>query len=356
MQIKIQLFVIISFSIIILSSFILSNIAISNIRNEIKNYNYVLSNALSSALILGSENVEDIIENIPFGIIITDDKDSIKFFRNLNSNQNLYKIKEDLEKRNQFVEIVYENFKIGRIYYSEPKSIFYLSILPFILTLIAIGTFVIVILALRNAYIYESERFYSTFAKGLAHQIGTPISSLIANFELLKRGNDRFFEIEKNLERISSILKRFSKIGSSINFREVNLNEIILSAYNNLKDKFSREVKLEIEGNVKIKGDFELLEWVFENFIKNSYEANALNIKILISKNKKNCIIDIIDDGAGISSKIKKKLFSESITTKKEGWGIGLVLIKRIIKMHKGKVKLLESREGFTKFRIEFKI
>ncbi len=356
MQVRVQVFVIISFSIIILSSFVLSNIAISNIRNEIKNYNHVLSNALSSALILGSENVEDIIRNVPFGMIITDDKDSIRFFRNLENNQNLYKIKEDLKRRGQFVEIVYENFRIGRIYYSEPESVFYLSILPFILTLIAIGTFIIVILALRNAYSYESERFYSIFSKGLAHQMGTPISSLIANFELLKKGEDRFFEIERNLERVVSILKRFSKIGSSVSFIEVDLNKVILSAYNSLKDRFSKEIEIEIKGNARVNGDFELLEWVFENFIKNSYEANASNIKIEISENKKKCIVNIIDNGTGISPKVRKKLFSESITTKREGWGMGLVLIKRIIQMHKGNIKLLESREGFTKFRIEFKL
>jgi signal transduction histidine kinase len=352
MPARIQVFLIIPFSIIILSSFILSNIAISNIKNEIKNYSSVLSNTLSSSLMLGSEDVENILKNIPFAIIITDDKDSIRFYKGFNKMDNLYKIKENLKIRHQFSEIIYEGVKIGRIYYTEPSSIFYLSILPFILMLITIITFIIIVLAIRNVYNYEAEKFYSTFAKGLAHQMGTPISSLIANIELLKRGEDRFYEIENDLNRITSILKRFSKIGSGINFKEFSINEAILNASNRLKDRFSRDFDIFINGNAKVKGDFELFEWVFENFIKNSYEANSSKVCFEIIENKKNYIIDIINDGFEISPKLSKKLFSKNITTKAEGWGIGLVLVNRIIQMHKGKVKLLESKNNFTKFRI----
>lgn len=352
MSLKLQFFLIFSFFLIILSSFVVSGITINKIKYEIKNYSYVLSDALSSALILGSENVEDIIKNIPFGIIITDQNDSIKFFKNFKNYKNLNKIKEKLRKKNQYAEIIYEGFKIGRVYYDEPRSIFYLSILPYVLMIIAIITLIIIIIALRNAQKYEEEKFYSTFAKGLAHQMGNPLSSLIANFELLKRGEDRFHEIENDLNKLSSILKRFSKIGSSINLKPIYLKATILSAYNNLKGKFQNELKLTINGDCLIYGDPELLEWVFENFLKNSYEANSKNIMIEISSEKKLYIVDIIDDGNGIASSIKDKLFSRNITTKEKGWGIGLILSKRIIEMHKGKVKLIESKKGFTKFRI----
>jgi two-component system, sporulation sensor kinase D len=354
MSLKLQIFLISSFSLIILSSFVVSGITINKIKYEIKNYSYVLSNALSSALILGSENVENIIKNIPFGIIITDQNDSIKFFRNFKSHENLNKIKEKLRKKNQYAEIIYEDFKIGRVYYDEPKSIFYLSVLPYILMIIAITTLIIIIIALRNAQKYEEEKFYSTFAKGLAHQMGNPLSSLIANFELLKKGEDRFFDIENDLNKLSSILKRFSKIGSSITLKPIQLKDTILGAYNNLKGKFQNELNLTINGDCLIYGDSELLEWVFENFLKNSYEANSKNVRIEITSEKKFHIIDIIDDGNGINPSIKDKLFSENITTKEKGWGIGLILSKRIIEMHKGKVKLIESKKGFTKFRILF--
>ncbi len=352
MPIKIQVFLIFPFSIIILSSFILSNITISDIKSEIRNYSSVLSSTLSSTLVLGSEDVEEILKNIPFAIIITDDKDSIRFFRGFSKIDNLHKVKLYLKNKHQFSEITYEGVKIGRIYYTEPKSIFYLSILPFILMIITLITFIVIILAIRNIYSYETEKFYSTFAKGLAHQMGTPVSSLIANVELLKRGENRFYEIENDLNRIISILKRFSKIGSKINFKEFNLEQAILNAYNILKERFSRDFKLFIKGNAIIKGDFELFEWVFENFIKNSYEASSSKICFEISDNGKNFFIDIINDGFAINPKLAKKLFSENITTKGEGWGIGLILVNRIIQMHKGKVSLLESRDGYTKFRI----
>jgi len=354
MSLKLQIFLIFSFFLIILSSFVISGITINKIKYEIKNYSYVLSDALSSALILGSENVEYIIKNIPFGIIITDQNDSIKFFKNYKNHKNLNRIKEKLKKKNQYTEIIYEGFKIGRVYYDEPMSIFYLSILPYVLMIIAIITLIIIIMALRNAQKYEEEKFYSTFSKGLAHQMGNPLSSLIANFELLKRGEERFYEIENDLNKLSSILKRFSKIGSSINLKPIYLKDVILSAYNNLKSKFQDGLKLTINGNCLIYGDFELLEWVFENFLKNSYEANSKNIIIEISNEKKFYIVDIIDDGNGINLSIKDKLFSKNITTKEKGWGIGLILSKRIIEMHKGKVKLMESKKGFTKFRIFF--
>lgn len=207
-------------------------------------------------------------------------------------------------------------------------------------------------MALRNAYKYEHEKFYSTFAKGLAHQMGTPISSLLANIELLKKGEDRFSQIQDDIDKISSILKRFSKIGSSINLEEVNIEEVILSAYKNLESKFKRNFQLYILGNCKVMGDRELLEWVFENLIKNSYEANSTKIEFRVSENKNFYIIDAIDNGVGISDNIKKKIFSDSITTKSKGWGIGLLLSNRIIKMHKGKIKLLESTRGMTIFRI----
>ncbi|MCS7245062.1 MAG: HAMP domain-containing histidine kinase [candidate division WOR-3 bacterium] len=352
MPFLIQLFLIISFSVIVISSYVMSSITISKIRNEIRNYSFVLAKSLSSALISGSEDIENIISSIPFGIIITDDKDRIRFYANLEVNDKVEELKEKLKKQKQYAEIKYENFNIGRIYYLEPTSIIYLTILPYILAIITLGTFFIIVLALRNAYKYEHEKFYSTFAKGLAHQMGTPISSLVANIELLKKGEDRFSQIQDDINKISSILKRFSKIGSSINLQEVSIEEVILNAYKNLEGKLRRNLQLNISGNCKVMGDIELLEWVFENLIKNSYEANSTKIEFKVSENKYFCIIDVIDNGVGISNSIRRKIFSDSITTKSKGWGIGLLLSNRIIRMHRGKIKLLESVKGMTTFRI----
>jgi signal transduction histidine kinase len=332
----------------------LSSVSIAKIRADLRNYNYGLANALSSALILGSENVNEIIEKVPFPIIITDDKDKIKFSKGFIKRENLNDIKSKYKNKHQFVEITYQGFKIGRIYYGEPKSIFYLSILPLVLSIIVFLSFIIIIISIKSISNYESEKFYSLFAKGLAHQMGTPISSLIANYELLKMGEDVSNDIENDLKRITSILKRFSKIGSPSKFQEVSLKSIISESYENLKNKLNREFELKIKGDDLVWGDFELLTWVFENFIKNSYEALSPSVDISISSSRKKTIVDIIDFGKGIDKKISKNLFKKNLSTKKEGWGIGLILSKRILDLHKAKVKLIKTDEEYTHFRIEF--
>ena len=161
--------------------------------------------------------------------------------------------------------------------------------------------------------------------------------------------------MEEALERVNSILRRFSKIGSSPSMGPVSLKGAVEKAMESLLFRI-RGFPVKIEGDCVAYGDEELLVWVFENLIKNAYESKRGRredgMKIRIYSANSSCIVDVEDYGMGIPRRVRKNLFQRDITTKKEGWGIGLMLVRRIMEMHGGSIRLLESKEGLTKFRL----
>ncbi len=364
MRIRTEIILSISFAFIVIISYLLSNMAISHIRADIRKYTDALARSITEMLISGSPQLDTLMNYIEFPIILTDDRGRIRYVRGYPPRPEVIEGKlRELEEKGNFIDIYYQDFYIGRMYFGEPRSITYLTYLPLALLVIVLLTFVLAFFSIRGAVRYESERFWNIFAKGLAHQLGNPVTSINAYLEKLRRrcpdADDVLERISEDMERVNSILRRFSKIGSSPSMREVDLRGAVERAIKFLRVRLRDRFHVKVEGSCRVRGDEELLVWVFENFIKNAFEARMGDdgeMVIGMRERDGKCIVDIIDYGRGIPEDVKRHLFVESRTTKEGGWGIGLILVERILRMHDAKVYLIDSKEGYTHFIIEFPI
>lgn len=214
-----------------------------------------------------------------------------------------------------------------------------------------------------NARRSEQDRVWVGMSKETAHQIGTPLSSIMAWLEILKmKGvkDEAIDEIDKDVSRLEKITERFSKIGSVAKLEPINIVDIVYDAVSYFKSRSSKKVIYKIvpskDKEIKIPVNRHLFEWVIENLCKNAIDAmrNEGTISIEISDEPFNVIIDFSDTGKGIPKSQFKNVFNPGYTSKKRGWGLGLTLTQRIVKeYHKGKIFVRNSGidEGTT-FRI----
>lgn len=255
------------------------------------------------------------------------------------------------------------------IYYKNSALLSQLKYYP-ITQLFIIGIFgMIAFLVFNYSKTAEQNKVWVGLAKETAHQLGTPLSSLMAWVEYLKSDEklkdlEMIGELEKDVERLNMITERFSNIGSDPVLESTNVYDLIESSINYLKRRVSRQVEFtivcfphkQLEANINKP----LFEWVIENICKNAVDAmggkGSIHIKIL-KANEGHVIIDITDTGKGISKGGIQKIFNPGFTTKKRGWGLGLTLVKRIIEnYHRGQiyVKRSDINRGTT-FRISLK-
>ena len=211
----------------------------------------------------------------------------------------------------------------------------------------------------------EQNQVWAGMAKEAAHQLGTPISSLMAWIELLKeqkskKSNDIASEMEKDIVRLETITNRFSKIGSQPALEKSNINDVIKEAVDYLKSRFPKNINITLSLEEKIllaPTNKVLLHWVIENICKNSVDAMKGDgyISIDVKEKKSHVLINISDQGDGINPAIMKNIFKPGVTSKKRGWGLGLSLSKRIIEeYHKGRLFIMKSEKGIgTTFTIK---
>tara|TARA_Y100001968_G_scaffold189901_1_gene174054 strand:- start:590 stop:1324 length:735 start_codon:yes stop_codon:yes gene_type:complete len=212
----------------------------------------------------------------------------------------------------------------------------------------------------------ERNSIYAGMARETAHQLGTPISSLLGWVELLKdkmladKRNKILSSMKSDLARLSEISDRFSKIGSRVNLKKVNLKSLLenVTMYmsNRLPKSSSINILLSVEKNITIMGDSVLLSWAFENIIKNSIDAiSSKKGEIIIKLMEENDEISLLfsDNGKGIKRNDWKNIFRPGFSTKKRGWGLGLSLTQRIVKdIHKGKILVIDSSSSGTHIKI----
>ena len=247
------------------------------------------------------------------------------------------------------------------IYYSDSKLLNNLRYYP-IYQLFFITIFILIgYMVFSSARKSEQNQVWAGMAKETAHQIATPLSSLMAWIELIKSqdNNDMVFEMKKDLNRLETIADRFSKIGSKPKLERYDIVEIIDKSVKYLKSRLSENTEFlvqNIETPLFAKVNKTLLEWVIENICKNAVDAmqgkGKINISFIERKNEVEIIIK--DTGKGIDRMMFNDVFKPGVTTKTRGWGLGLSLAKRIIKdYHKGKLYIVEStiKEG-TSFAI----
>jgi signal transduction histidine kinase len=213
----------------------------------------------------------------------------------------------------------------------------------------------------------EQNRVWVGLSKETAHQLGTPISSLMAWNEYLKLSqddqeavNDAANEMEKDVKRLSVIADRFSKIGSVPELTLQYLNTAIEDSLEYMRNRISGKVEIKMDfspDEMGVKLSLPLFEWVMENLTKNAVDAmeGAGIITITTGEEKERLYIEVSDTGKGIARKNFKTVFNPGFTTKKRGWGLGLTLVKRIIEeYHGGKIYVKRSELGRgTTFRIE---
>lgn len=268
----------------------------------------------------------------------------------------------EMASQNSPIEIDLGSGKKNYIFYQDSFILTQIKYFPLIQFLI-IGLFLVIAYTLfSTARRAEQNQVWVGMAKETAHQLGTPLSSLMAWMELLKlKGVDESVttEIGKDIKRLETITERFSKIGSVPELEKTNLVSVLQHALTYLETRVSRKIALELKTpapEILVPLNIPLFDWVIENLCKNAIDAMDGKgfIKIELTDQQQFVYIDIIDSGKGIPKSEFKTVFEPGFTTKKRGWGLGLSLTKRIIEnYHRGKifVKRSEPNKGTT-FRI----
>ncbi|MBS1651730.1 MAG: HAMP domain-containing histidine kinase [Bacteroidetes bacterium] len=287
------------------------------------------------------------------------DKNNFKDKNTLTSKLN------ELSSQNQPIEVDFGNGQKNYIYYANSTLLTQLRYFPYVQFLV-IGFFLLIAYVLfSTARKAEQDQVWVGMSKETAHQLGTPLSSLMAwNDYLANQGVEKTIinEMGEDLKRLQTITDRFSKIGSQPTLKSENINEVLNNIVNYLQKRSSKNVEYYINfstENVSALLSLPLFEWVVENICKNAIDAMNGKGKITITVEglPEWIYIDIEDTGKGIPKQKFKTVFEPGFTTKQRGWGLGLSLCKRIINnYHSGKIKVLKSEinKGAT-FRIEVK-
>lgn len=254
------------------------------------------------------------------------------------------------------------------VYYDDSEMITQLRWLPYIEILI--GSMFIIVGYLSFSHIKRNEQsnIWVGMAKETAHQLGTPLSSLLGWIELLRlMPDDReqvleaATEMERDVERLNKVAQRFSKIGSAAELHTVDINEVLRHVVHYFARRLphlGKRVTLDLKssGPVWVKINVHLFEWVFENLVRNAADAIDRpdgHVTFNVQEYRGHVVIDVVDNGRGIDPKIRKDIFRPGFSTKKRGWGLGLSLAKRIVEeYHGGKITIKESTPEGTTFRI----
>ena len=315
-----------------------------------------------------------LIENHTIPVIITDKEKNIIEHKNI-LNEDSKLSKEKIMEEFSSMQNQYEPIKINIydskgdvidyqfIYYKNSQILDIIIVAPYFISALIILILLSIYLILYYSNKSEKDQLWTGLAKETAHQLGTPLSSLIAWNEYIKSKSKIYkkqasSEVEKDLKRLKIITDRFSGIGSKPKLKKRNLKNIISNNIDYLKKRISSEIKTNLNlDEVDYEINEQLFGWVIENLYKNSIDAVGKNGKInikLFEKNNK-IIVEFTDSGIGIKKTEFKKIFNPGYTTKTRGWGLGLALAYRIIShYHKGIIYVKESIKNIkTTIRIE---
>lgn len=267
---------------------------------------------------------------------------------------------------NEPIKIFLEGKQISTLYYGNSDLMNKLTFYPIALLLLAVIFGFVAFLFFKSSKIAEINMLWSGMAKETAHQIGTPLTSMMGWLELLKNKSKEkkyLSEIEKDLERLNIISDRFSKIGSKPKLSNKDICKEIDKTVDYLSIRLSKKTVIDFENSgeeIFANINSQLFAWCIENIIKNSVDSikEEGKVSIKIEKLKSLLKIYIIDNGIGIKKSLHRKIFHPGFTTKDRGWGLGLSLAKRIIEeFHKGEIKVFESTVGQgTKILINLKV
>ncbi|MGB0914674.1 MAG: sensor histidine kinase [Crocinitomicaceae bacterium] len=266
-----------------------------------------------------------------------------------------------LKLQNDPIAIDFKDGNSSTLYFDDSPELKQLQYFPYIQFLV-IGLFAIIGYLIFSTFRKaEQNKVWAGMAKETAHQLGTPLSSLMAWVQLLEaQGVDKMVtvEMQKDVDRLEKVTDRFSKIGSGAKLEDTDISETVSNVMNYLRPRISDkvEVSVEVDHTLSALHNAPLIEWVVENIAKNAVDAmeGKGNLNVHVHGTPEWVHIDLKDNGKGIPSNQIKTIFEPGFSTKKRGWGLGLSLVKRIVKeYHKGNVFVLESQQNVgTTFRI----
>lgn len=340
-------------------------------------------NAVSSSDMAESDHINFLLsiikanDNIP--VLLTDDDGNIIDHRNFNlpepvdslnpmyiSPANEAFLKSKYEKLSHSPNVIHITIDKGisqHIYYEDSTLLRNLSLFPYIQLAVMLAFVAVVYFAVSASKRAEQNKVWVGLSKETAHQLGTPISSLMAWTELMRETSTdpaMVNEMDKDVRRLSTIASRFSKIGSRPQMEPADLRTVAERSATYMATRISSRVKLTVEScdePLEVNMSEPLVEWVMENLIKNAVDAmeghGAIDIRLKCEAG--NAVILVSDTGKGMSRKMRKNVFRPGFTTKKRGWGLGLTLAKRIIEQyHSGSIAVAASEPGVgTTFRIQ---
>ena len=300
-----------------------------------------------------------IIQNASIPIVVCQDNKIINH-KNIDDDiakdsRKLNALLEKLKTENEAIKMEYLPGKFQYFYYGDSSLLNKLKYYPIALLLIIFLFGALVYNFYQSTKMATQNKLWAGMAKETAHQIGTPLSSLIGWLEIMKADNieqTMIYEIEKDINRLQTITDRFSKIGSEPILENKDIiNETLLS-FDYLKSRFSNQIEFSFlapSEPIIISLNPELHSWTIENLMKNAIDAmkGRGKLKLAIENDGHYIKINISDTGKGIPKNQFRRVFEPGFTTKKRGWGLGLSLTKRIVEeYHKGKIKVLQSEIG----------
>ncbi len=389
-SIQIKIILLIFATIIALSTYIYTQSLISQLeKREVKVAELFASSLQQVAELEASDKdftfLLDVIKRIDFPLILADSNNTVSLegigerVRNLeldstlSNSQKLQFINKKIEEYSEYNNPIFvysqDSTIISKIYFGNSSLIIQLRYYPYLQIIFAIMFIIIAYFSFSYVRKNEQSNLWVGMSKETAHQLGTPISSLMGWNEILKIHKNNADKVEEitdemnnDLLRLTKIADRFSKIGSKPKLVDTNIVEVVESVVEYFNKRLPNtqsktEIKIISSGNYLVPLNQSLFEWVVENLIKNALDAIKIKngiIQFIITDDVSNVYIDVSDNGKGIDIKNRKDIFRPGYSTKKRGWGLGLSLTKRIVEdYHKGKIFIKSSiiNEG-TVFQI----
>jgi len=331
---------------------------------------------------------DEVIKKANFPVVIGGVDGEPDFWRNIDgvedtdrseeARRKVRKIMKKMEADNGSIPLKFGDKTLSYFYYGDSRLIRQLQWMPFV-EIGLVGAFILIgFIGFQNIRRSEERHIWVGMAKETAHQLGTPISSLMGWLEILSAQpppkpdtndessvnyEDTFDQMKIDVTRLSRVANRFGQIGAKTELKENDINVLLeeTAAYYRRRLPFNGkglDIVLKKGPSLTVKVNGELISWVFENLVKNAMQAvdpqtGRIEMRSYAAGENTNVVIEIEDNGKGIPAGIARKVFRPGFTTKKRGWGLGLTLARRIVEeYHRGKISLVKSRPGETLFRV----
>lgn len=376
---NVKIVLVVMAAVIAACSLLISNSLVEDLKTEERKKMQVWAEAMNS-LNKADENTDLALVlavlngNTTIPVVVTDSNGAISLHRNIDFEEGsdslavLMKMVADMRLREQKIRIdlgTEEGSDYLEVCYSDSLILTQLAYYPYVQLVVVLLFFAICFLAILSSKRAEQNRVWVGLSKETAHQLGTPISSLMAWTAVLKEkypSDELLPEMERDIARLQRVAERFSKIGSLPEPQPEDIVDVIERAVEYVKRRSPAQVVYSFnlpKRPLLVRMNAPLIEWVVENICKNAIDAmdGSGSITVAISQNDDKAFVEITDTGKGIAKSKHKSVFEPGYTTKKRGWGLGLSLAKRIVEQyHKGRIFVKNSAPGKgTTFRIELK-